>query len=103
MLELIEKVLLTGLGAVALSQKKVEELVDELKSQYRLSEEEGKALLERLASVSKESREKAVEMIESEVAKVIDRLGLVKKSDYDTLLARVEALEKKVSATDTGA
>lgn len=103
MIELIEKVMLTGLGTIALSQKKVEELVNDLKSQFRLSEDEGKALLERLTSVTKESREKAREMVETEVNRVVDRLGLVKKSDYDLLLARVEALEKKITASDTGA
>ncbi|GAB4300020.1 MAG: phasin family protein [Desulfuromonadia bacterium] len=103
MIELIEKVMLTGLGTIALSQKKVEELVNDLKSQFRLSEDEGKALLERLTSITKESREKAREMVETEVNRVVDRLGLVKKSDYDLLLARLEALEKKITASDTGA
>lgn len=102
MLELIEKVMLTGLGAVALSQKKVEELVNDLKSHYRLSEEEGRTLLERLTTVTRESREKAAEIIETEVTKVVERLGLVRKSEYDILLKRVEALERSLDPKPGG-
>lgn len=102
MLDLIEKVMLTGLGAVALSQKKVDELVNDLKSHYRLSEEEGRALLERLTTVTRESREKAAEIIEAEVTKVVERLGLVLKSDHELLLKRVEALERSLNSPQGG-
>jgi polyhydroxyalkanoate synthesis regulator phasin len=96
MFELVEKVLFTGLGALAMSQKKAEELATELKEKYRLSEEEGKAFLEKLQNYSKESREKMTEMAEAEVRKVIDRIGLVTKSDYDELLKRVTDLEQRL-------
>jgi polyhydroxyalkanoate synthesis regulator phasin len=95
MFELVEKVLFTGLGALAMSQKKAEELATELKEKYRLSEEEGKAFLEKLQNYSKESREKLTEMAEVEVRKVIDRIGLVPRSDYDELLKRVTDLEQR--------
>jgi len=96
MFELVEKVLFTGLGALAMSQKKAEELATELKEKYRLSEEEGKAFLDKLQNYSKESREKLTEMAEVEVRKVIDRIGLVPKSDYDELLKRVSDLEQRL-------
>jgi polyhydroxyalkanoate synthesis regulator phasin len=96
MFELVEKVLFTGLGALAMSQKKAEELAAELKEKYRLSEEEGKAFLEKLQNYSKESREKMTELAEAEVRKVIDRVGLVPRADYDALLQRVAALEQRL-------
>jgi polyhydroxyalkanoate synthesis regulator phasin len=96
MFELLEKTVLTGLGALAMSQKKAEEMAAELKEKYKLSEEEGKAFLEKLQSFSKESRDKITELAEAEVRKVIDRAGLVPKSDYDELVKRVNALEQKL-------
>lgn len=96
MFELLEKTLLTGLGALALTQKKAEELATELKERYKLSEEEGKAFLDKLQNFSKESRDKMTEIAEAEVRKVIDRIGLVPKADYDELLKRVSALEQRL-------
>ncbi|HSR36341.1 MAG TPA: hypothetical protein VLL73_04095 [Desulfurivibrionaceae bacterium] len=96
MFELLEKTVLTGLGALALSQKKAEEMASELKEKYKLSEEEGKAFLDKLQNFSKESRDKMTEMAESEVRRVMERIGLVAKADYDVLLKRVEALEQRL-------
>jgi len=97
MLEIIEKAVMTGLGAVALSQKKAEELLAELKEKYKLSEEEGKAFMERLQGFAKESREKIAEAAETEVKKVMERVGVVSRDDYDLLLKRVEELERRLS------
>ena len=97
MLELIEKAFLTGLGAVALSQKKAEELMTELKEKYKLSEEEGKSFLDKMQGFAKESREKIAEATEAEVKKVMERVGVVSRDDFDQLLKRVEALERRLS------
>lgn len=97
MFELLEKTVLTGLGALAMTQKKAEELAAELKEKYKLSEDEGKAFLDKLQNFSKESRDKITEMAETEVRKVVDRVGLVPKADYDELLKRVAALEERLT------
>ncbi len=97
MLELIEKAFLTGLGAVALSQKKAEELMAELKEKYKLSEEEGKSFLDKMQGFAKESREKIAEASEAEVKKVMERVGVVPRDEFEQLLKRVEALERRLS------
>jgi polyhydroxyalkanoate synthesis regulator phasin len=96
MIELLEKTFLAGLGAVALSQKKAEELMAEYKEKYRTSEEEGKAFLDRVQGMAKEGRQKMQEMAEEEVRKAIQRLGGVTREEYDLLKTRVEALEKRI-------
>ena len=93
MMELFEKTALTGLGFLSLSQKKAEELLKELQERYKLSEEEGKSFLERMQGAAKESRQRVEEIAEAEVKKVIDRLGLVPREEFDRLLRRVEQLE----------
>lgn len=97
MFELLEKTVLTSLGALAMSQKKAEELAAELKEKYKLSEDEGKAFLDKLQNFSKESRDKMTELAETEVRKVMERIGLVAKSDYDELQKRVTALEQRLN------
>ena len=48
MLELLEKAVMTTIGVAAITQKKAEELVAEMKDRYKLSEDEGKQLVERI-------------------------------------------------------
>ena len=98
MLEIIEKTLLTGIGAAALTQKKAEELIDELKDKLNLSEEEGKKLLNKLQDAAKENQKKLEDMAGEEVKKACDRVGVATKSDLETLQKKVAALEKQLKA-----
>ena len=102
MFELFEKAALTGLGFLALSQKKAEELLTELKEKYKMSEEEGKAFLEKMQGMAKENRDKMTEMAEAEVKKGVDRLGLVSREEYEQLNKRVEDLERLCKDVNTG-
>ena len=95
MLELLEKAVLTTIGVAAITQKKAEELVAEMKDRYKLSEDEGKNLVDRIQAIAKESREKVNEMAEVEVKKVVDRLGLVSREEFDRLSKRVQELESR--------
>ncbi len=100
MFELFEKAVLTGLGALSLTQKKAEEIVAELKEKYKMSEEEGKAFLDKVQGMAKEGRERVAEIADTEVKKVLDRVGLVPREEFDRLLKRVEELEKRVASDD---
>jgi len=97
MLELIEKAVLTGIGALSITQKKGEELLGDLKEKYKISEEEGKAFIDKLQGMAKETREKLAEAAEVEVRKTVERIGLVPKDEFDKLKQRLEDLEKKIS------
>lgn len=95
MLELFEKAVMTTIGVAAMTQKKAEELVTDMKDRFKLSEDEGKQLVERLQAIAKENREKVTEMAEAEVKKVVDHLGLVSREEYDLLAKRVQDLEAR--------
>ena len=97
MLEFIEKVVMTTIGVAAITQKKAEELVTEMKDKYKMSEEEGKHLVERIQSMAKENREKVREMAEGEVQKVVERLGLVSVDEIERLKKRVQELETRLN------
>ena len=95
MLEMLEKAVMTTIGVAAITQKKAEELVAEMKERFKLSEEEGKTLVDRIQAIANESREKVREMAEVEVKKVTERLGLVSRDEFDRLTKRVEELESR--------
>jgi polyhydroxyalkanoate synthesis regulator phasin len=97
MLDLIERVVMTTIGVAAITQKKAEELVAEMKERYKLSEDEGKNLVERIQTMARENKEKVREMAEVEVQKVVERLGLVSADDFENLKKRVQELEARLN------
>jgi len=98
MLEIVEKTLLTGIGAVALTQKKAEELIDDLKKRMNLTEEEGKNLLEKLRDAAKDNQKRLEEMAQNEVKKACDRVGVITNEEFEKLQDKVEKLEKQLKA-----
>lgn len=100
MLEIVEKTLLTGIGAMALTQKKAEELIDDLKKRMNLTEEEGKNLLDKLRDAAKGNQKKLEEMAQDEVKKACDRIGVVTTEEFKKLQHKVEQLEKQLKAQD---
>ena len=97
MLELLEKAVMTTIGVAAITQKKAEELAAEMKERFKMSEDEGKNLVDRIQAIAKENREKVMEMAEAEVQKVVERLGLVSREEFDRLGERVRELESRNS------
>ena len=93
MFELIEKAVLTALGAAALTQKKGEEMVQEMKARYKISEEEGKAFLERIQEMARAGQLRSAELAETEVKRALDRMGMVSREEFDRRERRVRALE----------
>ena len=102
MFELLEKAFLTGLGAIALSQKKAEEIMTDLKDKYKMSEEEGKAFLDKVQGMAKEGRARIEEMAEAEVKKAMERIGMVSREEFDRLQRRVTQLETRLTEPDPG-
>ncbi|GFO61863.1 hypothetical protein GMST_41880 [Geomonas silvestris] len=93
MLELLEKAALTALGAASLTQKKGEELMQELKTRYKMSEEEGRAFIDRIQDLAQAGSQRTSEIVEAEVRQVMERMGMVSREDFERLERRVRALE----------
>ncbi len=94
MIELLEKTLLTAVGAMTLTQKKTEELLKELREKLNISEEEGKAFLQKLQDTVVQNQEKLQEQAREEVKKACERMGVVTTEEFDKLKKRVAKLEK---------
>ena len=102
MIELLEKTLLAGMGALSLSQKKAEELIQELKQRFDVSEEEGKALLSRLQDSARENQQKLEELARGEVRLACERMGVVTREEFDKLAKKVGQLEKQLKSMPKG-
>lgn len=96
MIELFEKTMLTAVGAMTLTQKKAEEMLKELREKLNISEEEGKAFLEKLQDAAAENQKKLQEQAKEEVKKACERVGVVTHEEFDKLKRKVSQLEKKL-------
>ena len=100
MLEIVEKTLLTAIGAASMTQQKAEETVNELKERLNLTEEEGRRLKEKVKSAAAERQEKVQEEAAKEVRAAAERMGLVSKDDLKALEDRIVALEQSCLKKD---
>jgi polyhydroxyalkanoate synthesis regulator phasin len=96
MIELFEKSLLTAVGAMTLTQKKAEELLQELREKMNISEDEGKAFLQKIQDAAAQNQEKLMEQAREEVKKTCERMGVVTAVEFDKLKKKVAQLEKKL-------
>ena len=96
MLEIVEKTLLAGIGALALTQKKAEEVIEDLKERLNLTEEEGKKLRDKLLDAAKENQQKLEDLAREEVQKACERVGVVTEEEFSKLQKKVEHLEKQL-------
>ncbi|PLX79498.1 MAG: phasin superfamily protein [Desulfuromonas sp.] len=100
MLELIEKSLLTAVGAMALGQHKAEELAKELREKLNMSEEEGKNFLNKIQEAVKQNQSKLEEAAQQEVKKACERMGVVTQEEFAALKRKVSQLEKKLKESE---
>lgn len=94
MIELVKKALLTGVGVAALSKEKIEDLAKDFVEKGKLTEQEGKKLVDQLLSSSEEARQDLQKQIEGKVQAVLEKMDLAKKSDLEALKLEIEELRK---------
>lgn len=98
MLEFVEKTMLAGIGILSLTQKKGEDLLQELRERLDLTEEEGKKLLSRLEEVAKDNQKRVEDLAREEVKNACQRMGLVPSTEFDKLKKKVAQLEKQLKS-----
>jgi polyhydroxyalkanoate synthesis regulator phasin len=96
MVDLIRKALYTGIGLAVLTKEKAEELVRDLTQQAKLSEQEGKDLLEGLLKQSEAARDDLQARLDTAVLAVVKRLNLATKDEVTSLKEKVEELSAKL-------
>lgn len=90
----LKNLMLAGLGVMSYTQEKLKGAVDSLIAQGELSREQGEKVLEEWVKRGEDEQSKLGGRVQDEIQKVISRLQLITRDDFDALVARVEVLEK---------
>lgn len=94
-MEELKKLLLTTVGAAAISIEKIDGTVTELIEKGKLSVKEGKELREELIRKKKESEEDI--LTKEKLDGIIDSLNLAGRRELELLEERVARLEEKLN------
>ncbi len=96
LLEAVRKVLLAGVGAVALAQEEVEDFVNRLVERGEIAEKDGRKLIQDLRERRKRTTEKAEEVADKRFEELLSRMNVPTKGDLEALSAKINVLTKKV-------
>ena len=98
--ELLHRVLLASIGAVALAQEEIEDFVNRLIERGEIAEKDGKKMvndvMDNRKKQAKKSAQKAEDEVNKQVEQILERLNVPSKADIDTLTEKIASLSKKV-------
>ncbi len=97
--EAARKVLLAGIGAVALAEDELEDFVKRLVDRGEIAEKDGRKLLRETRDKLEQRRKevlKTEEKLSSQVEATVNKMSLSSKSDIETLTEKIDALTKKI-------
>ena len=94
--DLAGDVLYAGVGAVALTRERIEELVDELSSRGRMSREDARAMVDDMTGRWRGEASRMGERASSGLAGVMRELGLVTRREWEELELRLAQLEHRL-------
>ncbi|MGQ9598510.1 MAG: phasin family protein [Anaerolineae bacterium] len=94
--EMTRRVLLAGMGAVALAQEEAEGFIKRLVERGELAEKEGKKLVRELLEKRKREAQKAEDELDKRIRELLNRMNVPTKADIESLSAKVTELAKKI-------
>ncbi len=92
----LRRVLMAGVGAMALAQDEVEDFVNKLVDRGEIAEKDGRSLVKDVLDRRKERSRKAEDALEKRVEGLLDRMNVPTKSDIDNLSKKITLLAQKV-------
>ncbi|KYO63969.1 phasin family protein [Thermovenabulum gondwanense] len=94
--DLLTTGLYAGIGLVALTKEKAEEIIQELVKKGEVSKEEGKDLLKTLVDRIEQEKKKLQQKIDEQIEIAIKNMNLVRKQEIEELKIKIEELERKI-------
>jgi len=94
--DLMEKVLLLGVGAASLTKDKVDELANELVKRGQMTREEGEAFIKEATGKARDESANLKEMASDTYQDTLRALGVATREHVDELDRRMTVLEAKV-------
>ena len=98
--EMARRVLLAGVGAVALAQEEVEAFVNKLVERGEIAEKDGRKLIKEMMDKRRKKAESVVEEVSDDMDQRIEtmlhRMNVPTKTDIEALSKKIATLTKKV-------
>ncbi len=94
--DLSRKVLLAGVGAMALAQDEMESFVDKLVERGEIAEKDGRKLVKELAEKRKKRMAEAEDEVGKRVSDALEKLNVPTKADIESLTEKLADLSKKL-------
>ncbi len=100
MVNLIKRLMLAGVGALALTKDEVDEFLDKLVERGELAEDEARKALKEAIERQEKKAQEAVEKlgVEERVETVSRKADILHKSDIEVLAERIEEISRKLDA-----
>lgn len=95
MIDLVKRGMLFGLGALDLTQEKVERFVDELVKRGEVAGKERKVAVDELLEGARRTQDEFLKRVRTVVERTVTEVGLPTKADLAKIEERLAALEKK--------
>lgn len=97
MLESLKKTLYAGVGLAFLTRDKLEEMGKRLAEESKLSEGEGKKLVDEFLKKGEEAKAMLDRTVSGAVSAALERIDLPRRAEVKALEARVQALEARLA------
>lgn len=94
MLDSLKKALYTGVGLAYLTRDKLEDAARRIAEEARLSEPEGRKLVEEMLRKAEDARASLERTVSGAVSAAMERVDAARRSELKALEARVQALEE---------
>jgi poly(hydroxyalkanoate) granule-associated protein len=102
LLDAARKVLLAGIGAVALAQDEIEDFVNKLIDRGQLAEKDGRKLVQDVVERRKKTTKAVEENLDKRVEDLLARMNVPTKADLDAVSVKITTLTKKVDELKKG-
>lgn len=99
---MVRKVLLAGMGAVALTQEEVEKIIHKLVERGEIAEQDGKRVMREVMERRKKEAKKAESEMDKRIEELLGRMSVPTKADIDSLSAKITELSKKIDELKKG-
>ena len=93
MFDLLKKTILTGIGIASMTKDKIEELGKKISKESKLTEEEGKKMVNDLLKQSEKAREDLENQVQKLVKIALEKLDIPTRDDLNKLEKRIKKLE----------
>lgn len=94
--EIFRKMALFGIGAVAISQEKIEKFAQEMVEKGELNREEGKKFVQDVISEKERQCKEVKEEIGRRVKDAMENKGMATKQEVESLSTRMEKIEATI-------